>query len=122
MERKAEIGFGLPKGDKIPPEYFKSAEYRSVAVGVHPMERGFDKFFGILAGGNNFVTARTPRAKVKAEEREAPIWRGRTEVAEDRHLTDGFAEEAVQFVARNISDPFFLYFCAECDPYAAAYN
>ena len=65
MERKAEIGFGLPKGEKISPEYLKSAEYRSMAVGVHPMERGFDKFFGILTGGNTFVTARTPRANEK---------------------------------------------------------
>ena len=31
-------------------------------------------------------------------------------MAEDRYSTDAFAAEAVQFVARNINDPFFHYF------------
>lgn len=50
VEREAEIGFGLPTGEKIPPEYLKSAGYRSMAVGFHPMERVFDGCFGFLTG------------------------------------------------------------------------
>ncbi len=112
VEREAEIGFGLPPGVKIAPEYLKAAGYRSMAVGkwhlgvragFHPLERGFDEFFGFLTGGNDFVTA-------KPRERAAPIWRGRTEVVEDRYLTDAFAEEAAQFIERSKSAPFFLYF------------
>jgi len=119
VEREAEIGFGLPPGVKIAPEYLKTAGYRSMAVGkwhlgvragFHPMERGFDEFFGFLTGGNDYLTARTPRATAKPREREAPIWRGRKEVAEDRYLTDAFADEAVQFIERSKSAPFLLYF------------
>ena len=119
VEREAEIGFGLPKGEKIAPEYLKAAGYRSMAVGkwhlgvragFHPMERGFDEFFGFLTGGNDFLTARTPGATAKVGERDAPIWRGRKEVVEDRYLTDAFADEAVEFIDRNRSHPFLLYF------------
>ena len=81
-----------------------------VRAGFHPMERGFDEFFGFLTGGNDYLTARTPGAMAKPREREAPIWRGRKEVAEDRYLTDAFADEAVQFIERSKSAPFLLYF------------
>jgi len=126
MEREAEVGFGLPVGEKILPEYLKSAGYRSMAIGkwhlgvrpgFHPLERGFDEFFGFLTGGNSFVTPRTAGRKLVASdgdqgrlaERADPIRRGKEPVAEDRYLTDAFADEAVRFIERNRARPFFVY-------------
>jgi arylsulfatase A-like enzyme len=126
MEREAEVGFGLPVGEKILPDLLRSAGYRSIAIGkwhlgvrpgFHPLERGFDEFFGFLTGGNAFVTPRTAGRRVVASdgdqgrlaERADPIRRGREPVAEDRYLTDAFADEAVRFIERNRARPFFVY-------------
>ncbi|MEZ5351904.1 MAG: sulfatase [Bryobacteraceae bacterium] len=125
--REAEVGFGLPAGVKILPQYLKPAGYTSGAFGkwhlgvrdgFHPLDRGFDEFFGFLPGANDFVTQRTPGARsVGANDttgeihatRAQPILRGRRPVEEDRYLTDALADEAVDFIERQKSNPFFLY-------------
>ncbi len=126
LQREAEVGFGLPVGEKILPEFLQGAGYRSIAIGkwhlgarpgFHPLERGFDEFFGFLTGGNAFVTPRTTDRRVVASdgdrgllaERADPIRRGKEPVAEDRYLTDAFADEAVKFIERNRARPFFVY-------------
>jgi arylsulfatase A-like enzyme len=126
LEREGEVGFGLPLGEKILPQFLNGAGYRSIAIGkwhlgarpgFHPLERGFDEFFGFLTGGNAFVTPRTVGRRVVASdgdqgrltERADPIRRGHEPVAEDRYLTDAFAEEAVKFIERNRARPFFVY-------------
>ena len=125
--REAEVDFGLPRGVRIAPDYLKAAGYRSMAIGkwhlgvrqgFHPLDRGFDEFFGYLEGGNDFVTKRTPGAHAVAsndwagdvpEKRRDEILRGREVVQEDRYLTDAFGAEAVDFIERNRANPFFLY-------------
>jgi arylsulfatase A-like enzyme len=126
-EREAQVGFGLPASAKIAPAFLKPAGYRSkiigkwhlgVRPGYHPMDRGFDEFYGFLTGANAFVTVKTPGARtVETEDkngaipakRDKPIYRNRTPVEEDRYLTDAFAEEAVEFIGRNKQQPFLLY-------------
>ncbi len=127
MQREAEVNFGLPASEKIVPQYLHPAGYRSMAVGkwhlgvrpgYHPLDRGFDEFFGFLTGGNSFITQSTPNrhalgsdgdgGKVPAT-RADPIRRGREPVEESRYLTDAFTDEAVKFIDRNGTNPFFLY-------------
>lgn len=126
-EREAQVNFGLPPGVKILPQYLKPAGYRSAAIGkwhlgvrsgYHPLERGFDEFFGFLTGANAFITRQTPggvgvetedkNANIPASRRD-PIFRGSQKVEEDRYLTDVFGQEAIQFIERNRANPFFLY-------------
>jgi arylsulfatase A-like enzyme len=127
MEREAEIGFGLPASEKIVPSYLKPAGYRSMAIGkwhlgiragYHPLDRGFDEFYGFLTGGNAYITQQTPRGHSTASDgdggklvakRADPIRRGREAVEENRYLTDAFGDEAVRFIERNKANPFFLY-------------
>jgi arylsulfatase A-like enzyme len=126
-EREAQVNFGLPFDARIAPQYLKPAGYRSMAIGkwhlgirkgYHPIERGFDEFFGFLQGGNDFLVQATKGAvatgadgqpgRIPAKRRDQ-ILRGYDVVNEDRYLTDAFADEAVKFIERNRTNPFFLY-------------
>ena len=60
--------------------YVVPAGYRGMAIGkwhlgaragYHPLDRGFDEFFGFLTGGNAFITTRTPKARATASDGEA---------------------------------------------------
>lgn len=126
-EREAQINFGLPPQARILPQFLKPAGYRSAAIGkwhlgiragYHPLDRGFDHFFGFLTGGNDYVTENTRAAHVAAADgygaeiprkHHDPIYRGRDTVPESRYLTDAFTAEAVSFIEQNRSNPFFLY-------------
>ena len=94
----------------VPPEY-------------HPMERGFDEFFGFVRGGHSFWPGvpiiiwpdhrgigldlrRIPEGRTTLD---GQILRGTEPVAEQAYLTDAFGREAVSFVERHASEPFFLY-------------
>jgi arylsulfatase A-like enzyme len=126
IAREAEVNFGLPSSAKILPQRLAPMGYRSKAVGkwhlgarpgYHPLDRGFDEFYGFLGGGNEFITDRTPGAVTladpdpenKLQPRRDPILRDREKLSEDRYLTDAFADESVEFVRANASRPFFLY-------------
>ncbi len=125
-EREAEIGFGLPATEQILPYFLRAAGYRcgiigkwhlGVRPGYHPLDRGFDEFFGFLGGANDYVITTTPGARVLdhgwrntlSSAPFEPIFRGREAVTEKRYLTDAFAEEAVKFIERNRREQFFLY-------------
>ncbi|MEX2261002.1 MAG: sulfatase-like hydrolase/transferase [Bryobacteraceae bacterium] len=126
-EREAQVNFGLPQSETIIPQYLKPAGYRSAAIGkwhlgvrpgYHPLERGFDEFFGFLEGGNSYITPKTPGGRAVEtedgnanipEKRRALLLRGNHTVEDHRYLTDAFAEEAVGFIDRNKRQPFFLY-------------
>jgi arylsulfatase A-like enzyme len=126
-EREAQVNFGLPADARILPHYLKPQGYRSAAIGkwhlgirpgYHPLDRGFDEFYGFLTGGNDFVVKRTSGARAAGadgagpnipEQRRAPILRNREVVIEDSYLTDAFGAEAVRFIDRNHANPFFLY-------------
>ncbi len=126
-EREAEVGFGLPKGVRIFPQYLKAAGYTSAALGkwhlgvrpgYHPLERGFDEFYGFLPGANDYITTATNgghaiesgeySAHIK-DRRDKPVMRGTRIVDEDRYFTDALGAEASAFIARNRENPFFLY-------------
>lgn len=126
-EREAEVNFGLPATEKIAPVYLKPAGYRTAIIGkwhlgirqgYHPLDRGFDEFYGFLGGANAYVVKKTPGARSVAsgegnaavpETRAMPIYRGRQTIEETRYLTDAYADEALAFLERNRQQPFFLY-------------
>ena len=79
----------------------------------HPLERGFDEFFGFLAGAHTFIT-QTRLSKVERSIQggrgdASGIHRGMKKVDETEYLTDAFAREAVGFVERHKAERFFLY-------------
>lgn len=68
----------------------------------HPLNRGFDEFFGFVGGANPYL----PRGPSRTVPR---ILRGRADANEKEYLTDAFGREAVAFIDRHRDQPFFLY-------------
>ena len=97
---------GLPLSETLLPARLKSAGYATGMVGkwhlgslpgMHPQERGFDEFFGFLAGAHDYF-------------KDDGIVRGNKSVEEKEYLTDSFAREAESFIDRQSADkPWFLY-------------
>lgn len=73
--------------------------------GYRPTERGFDYFWGFLAGGRSYFSN-------KNNDREGDphaILENTTHVTFDGYLTDRLGEKAVAFIDRNKDKPFFMY-------------
>ena len=81
--------------------------------GYHPRARGFDSFFGVLAGGSMFIEPDVPGVEtitglVRARTPEFGVYRDRELVEVDAYLTDVFTRQAVAFIEARTS-PFMLY-------------
>lgn len=102
--------FGLPLSEKTMADYMKAQGYATGMVGkwhlghraeCHPQKRGFDEFFGFLTGAHSYTKSGVGTLE--------PILRGTEEVDEKEYLTDALGREAVSFIDRHKSKPFFLY-------------
>lgn len=116
---------GLPASETTIAAHLKAAGYATGMVGkwhigqgpgFHPLDRGFDSFFGVLGGASDFITVPAPGdsiAKVQGDQLTArarfPVTRGREVVEEPRYLTEAFTAEARGFIRANRDRPFFLY-------------
>ena len=125
-------GNGLDLEETTLADRLRTAGYTTGLVGkwhlgedpkFHPMQRGFDEFFGFLRGGHNFFPdvpiiifpdrngigedlGQTPEGRATLDHQ---ILRGKELVPEETYLTDAFAREAVSFIRRHEAKPFFLY-------------
>jgi arylsulfatase A-like enzyme len=95
---------GLPMSEILLPEILKPAGYVSGAIGkwhlgaafnFHPIQRGFDEFYGFLGGASHYY--------------DVTLLRDETPVRETEYLTDAFTREGVDFINRHAAEPFFLY-------------
>jgi arylsulfatase A-like enzyme len=103
-------GQGMPVGEKTLADRLKAEGYRTAIVGkwhqgeeekFHPLNRGFDEFFGFRTGAHSFFAGDDPNY--------GPIERGRERVELKGYLTDVLADEAAAFIDRNKAKPWFLY-------------
>lgn len=103
-------GVGLPLSETTLAQRMKALGYATGMVGkwhlggqagFHPMDRGFDEFYGFIGGAHSYVDANA--------DTKNPILRGREVVKEIGYTTDEFAREACDFVGRHKDHPFFLY-------------
>ncbi|MCX5758725.1 MAG: sulfatase-like hydrolase/transferase, partial [Candidatus Hydrogenedentes bacterium] len=105
----AQDTFGLPLDQPTIAERLKAAGYATGLFGkwhlgfkpeMQPQKRGFDEFYGFLGGAHNYL---------RVGEKANPIMRGTEPVADIDYTTDAFAREAVSFIDRHRTVPFFLY-------------
>lgn len=76
-----------------------------LAPKYHPLDRGFDEFYGFLGGSRSYWPLEDPARPHK-------IYRNRDLVDESKeiqYLTDDLTEESIHFIEKNKENPFFIY-------------
>jgi arylsulfatase A-like enzyme len=105
---------GIPLQEKNIAEVLSTAGYRSMILGKwhmgshpvhHPLNRGFDEFFGFLSGGHdyfpdNYTLNDLSEVRKKWDWYRTKLIRNRERVEETEYLTDALSREAVAFVER----------------------
>ncbi len=110
---------GLAEGVPTISDYLRKAGYRTALIGkwhlgqkeqFHPMNRGFDEFFGLLGGGRTYFQGANEK-KGKGTDGYSTLWRNRDRVDVDGYITTAFGNEAAKFVAsrKDSGKPFFLF-------------
>ncbi len=98
-------GGGLPVTETTTADRLKASGYATGIVGkwhlgsrptMHPQKRGFDDFFGFLAGAHSYTAP-------------VGILRGNEPVKKFGYATDEFGREACAFIEKNRKQPWFLY-------------
>jgi len=96
---------GLPLTETTIADRLKSVGYTTGIIGkwhlgslpqFHPQKRGFNEFFGFLAGAHSYFD-------------KTGFLRGTEQVAELDYATDAFGREAVSFIEKHKTKPWFLY-------------
>ena len=114
---------GLPRSEQTLASYLDQSGYATLALGkwhlgahesLHPLERGFDDFYGYLSGGHHYfpelwtlqdlseITSQFDGYKTK-------LLRNHTRVDETEYLTDALSREAVSYIEKKSKEPFFIY-------------
>ena len=105
---------GLPVEEKTLATYLNEAGYRTGIVGkwqlgaapaFHPLNRGFDYFYGFLGGAHDYFRIDTTRPGTEY----LPLNENRGAAGMDGYLTDALTDRAVSFVQKRREEPFFLY-------------
>ena len=105
---------GLSKSELTLADRLKTAGYKTSAIGkwhlgndsgFHPNDRGFDYFYGFLAGGRSYF----PDLKNDREGDTHAILENRKHVLFEGYLTDVLGDKANEFIERNSNNPFFMY-------------
>jgi len=103
---------GLPPSERTMAEYLQAAGYKTGIFGkwhlgfpakMRPTARGFDEFFGFLAGAHSYTQAAGDHDPANV------ILRGTEKVRSITYLTDDLGREAVAFIDKNRDEPWFVY-------------
>lgn len=123
LYRVHDPNMGLPLDEMTIAESVTKVGYTSGIIGKwhlgahiinHPLNRGFDEFYGHLGGGHRYfpedlVIQDSYDVKDEPESYTSWILRNHTPEETDEYLTDEFSNEAVAFVDRHKKEPFFLF-------------
>jgi len=121
--RPDDPNMGLPKEEKTFGDVLGPVGYTTGVIGKwhlgahpsnHPLNRGFDFFYGHLGGGHRYfpeeLTIRDSYSATNENESYRTwILRNHEPDPPKKYLTDAFSDEAVAFVERNRDHPFFLF-------------
>ncbi|MFT5142691.1 MAG: arylsulfatase A-like enzyme [Rhodothermales bacterium] len=100
---------GLPLSELTIANHLKNLGYATGLIGkwhqgledhFHPLNRGFDEFFGMRSGGSGYLTGNARHI----EDGFHPV-----DPASIGYLTDEFGARAADFVQRHREHPFFLF-------------
>jgi arylsulfatase A-like enzyme len=116
---------GLPLEEETMAQVLQNANYKSGIVGkwhmgthpnFHPLERGFDYFYGFLSGGHNYFPEKLTLNNLSEVKRKwqwysTKIIENRAPIEIKEYLTDAFSNAAVNFIDKQVKDDqhFMLY-------------
>ena len=116
---------GLPIEEETMAQVLKKANYNNAIIGkwhmgtnavFHPLERGFDYFYGFLSGGHNYFPEKLTLNNLSEVKRKwqwysTKIIENRAPVEIKEYLTDALSNAAVNFIDKQIKDnqQFMLY-------------
>ncbi len=92
-------------------DVFKQNGYKTIAMGKwhlggtesdHPNSRGFDEFYGFMAGSRSYFPIESPT-------KNNMLQHNGTRVKFEGYLTDVLGDRSVSFVEENKDQPFFMY-------------
>lgn len=121
--RPEDPNMGLPLEEETIADILGKKGYASGIIGkwhlgahrqLHPLNRGFDFFYGHLGGGHVYfpeMLTIQDSYSIASEPESYRTWILRDWEPEktDEYLTDEFSNEAVSFIERNHEQPFFLF-------------
>ncbi|MEM7371123.1 MAG: sulfatase-like hydrolase/transferase [Bacteroidota bacterium] len=105
---------GLDLQEKTIASALKTKGYQTMVVGkwhlglgeaYHPNQRGFDEFYGFLAGARSYF----PSEKEDQPGHPRAILENQIHRTFDGYLTDVLGDKSVDFIDRNKETPFFLF-------------
>ncbi len=102
---------GLPVGERTIADRLREVGYVTGLVGkwhlgdqpqFHPLKRGFDEFWGFLAGGHRYFAAKSGEPEPDIECNYGPA-------GALTYITDDITDQCIGFIRRHREQPFFLY-------------
>lgn len=114
---------GLPLEEENIAEILKKVDYHTGYIGkwhlgthpkFRPNVRGFDEFYGFVAGGHRYFPEDLVYQTIEDVDRRGgwyntKLLRNERRVETDEYLTDELSHEAVDFIVNNHQKPFFLF-------------
>ena len=111
FEANGTGGIGLSNDVTTIADVFKENGYNTYALGKwhlgeevsdHPNQRGFDEFYGFLAGSRSYFPIENPsKEKMLQHNGERVVFEG--------YITDVLGDQSIQFVEDSKDKPFFMY-------------
>lgn len=123
LYRPDDPNMGLSQGEMTIAESLSDVGYTCGVIGKwhlganpvhHPLNRGFDEFFGHLGGGHQYFPEELiyeDSYAVSEESKSYRTWimKNHDHVKTEKYLTDEFSDEAVRFIEKYEDEPFFLF-------------
>ncbi|MCL4484313.1 MAG: sulfatase-like hydrolase/transferase [Bacteroidetes bacterium] len=109
---------GIPKTEKILPQYLKEYGYTTGLVGKwhlgdyernYPINMGFDYFYGFIEGQHDYFNPVVGHSWEGGSNGLAFMMEDKEPVAAMKYSTFEFTDKAVEYIKKNAYKPFFLY-------------